>query len=70
MCVILKIVVNVHFYNHYVPCGRVTRKKKVGGGAGKNWPMSGVLKLNIPSCLTGNAQVISRLKIGRIYLLT
>lgn len=31
MCVILKIVVNVHFYNHYVPCGRVTRKKRGGG---------------------------------------
>lgn len=69
MYVILKIVVKVSFICIVMWLVEENKEKKKKKGRQKPAYVC-ALKCNIPSCLTGNAQVISSLKIGRIYLVT
>lgn len=64
--VILKRVIKVSFKSNIVWLVREQGGKRRQAKPGYIW----ALQPHIPSCLTGNAQVISRLKIDRIYLVT
>lgn len=68
MYVILKMVVKVSFICIVMWLVEENKEKKKKGRQKPAYVCA--LKRNIPSCLTGNAQVISSLKIGRIYLVT